>query len=325
MISIPITYINKIKKHKPDIQESTLKTYICNIQKLHEHINAKRFNIKFLKDYNSIIEILEDKNYSLSTKRNYIISILVFIKADSTISESISNKYSDYLNKLTDIQNEKYYDNDKNNKEAENWISLNEINIIKEKLLKEYNTLNPDSTESVFKYQKYLLLSLYTLLPPIRNDYAGETIIIEKNTLNNKDTDYNSYCINTIILNESKFILCNYKTKGSYGNKVIIIPEELNQILYHWYKLRKNVFKDHPSKKMYLLIKASNHDEYLSKNHLTKYLNNIFYPKKISTTLLRKIYLSEKYPVIHTYREMKNDAYIMGHDINTAKMIYSKK
>ncbi len=60
-------------------------------------------------------------------------------------------------------------------------------------------------------------------------------------------------------------------------------------------------------------------------NTLTKYINKIFYPKKVSTTLLRKIYLSEKYPVVNTYREQLLDSHIMGHSVGTQKMIYSKK
>lgn len=317
-ISISKTVVNKIKKFKPNIQDSTLNNYIFNMQKLHEHLNLKKYNIKFLQDHESILDLLESKNYSVSTKRNYIIAILVFIQSESKFDKDILDKYSEYLNDLTNIQNEKYYDNDKNLKEQNNWITLNEIENMKQHLLADFNKSTKNTNECVYKYQKYLILSLYTLLPPIRNDYAGDTII----TLNTDTTKYIDYCINTIILNESKFILCNYKTKGSYGNKIIDIPKELNDILTIWYNLREKYFKTVPK---YLLIKTTDHTVFLSKNHLTKYLNSIFYPKKISTTILRKVYLSEKYPVIHTYREMKNDAYIMGHDINTAKLIYSKK
>jgi len=63
----------------------------------------------------------------------------------------------------------------------------------------------------------------------------------------------------------------------------------------------------------------------LSRNNLTKCLNKIFEPKKVSSTMLRKVYLSNKYPVTHTFEEMSKDASIMGHDILTARKIYSKK
>ena len=63
----------------------------------------------------------------------------------------------------------------------------------------------------------------------------------------------------------------------------------------------------------------------MTNNGLTKYLNKIFKPKKVSTTILRKLYLSEKYPVIHNRDDMKKDAYIMGHSVETQQGIYRKK
>ena len=63
----------------------------------------------------------------------------------------------------------------------------------------------------------------------------------------------------------------------------------------------------------------------MKKNGLTKYLNKIFKPKKVSTTLLRKLYLSEKYPVVHNRKDMKKDAYVMGHSVSTQQGIYRKK
>ena len=64
----------------------------------------------------------------------------------------------------------------------------------------------------------------------------------------------------------------------------------------------------------------------MTNNGLTKYLNKIFKPKKVSTTLLRKLYLSEKYPVIHNRKDMKQvtitsdimeDLNILGNDDNS--------
>lgn len=304
---------NKILKVKPDLKESSVENYIINIRKLSEYLNMKKFNIKYLNDYESIIDFLDNKSeFSLATKKNYITSILVILKTGK-FDKNIIESYSEYHKKLAQKQLDTYYDNNMNSKEKENWISISEIQS-KIKSLRELIDKNKDSDLIIDIFQQYLILNLYTLLPPLRNDYAGEMILMKT------DSSKNDNC-NRIILNKKEMILCDYKTSKTYGKKVIILSDDLTKILEEWWDIRK---KEQISSK-YLLIKITNYSEPMSKNLLTKYLNKIFYPRKISTTILRKVYLSEKYPVVHTYREMQKDAYIMSHDINTAKLVYSKK
>ena len=319
----------KILKNNPDLKESSINTYLNSIKKLSHYLGISKFNVKYLNDFDSVINFLENEsNFSLPTKRNYITAILVVIKLDKKINPNISKAYYTYHKNLTEIQNDIYSENIKTEKEETNWITLEEIITKKEKIESIIHNLLKDNTFNINlldKFQQYIILNLYTLLPPIRNDYAGEMLLLKE--------DLEQYSkLNRIILSQKHLILTNYKTSGSYGTKVIDIPEKLNVILKDWFSLRTiynniNLVNNNKKQadKFYLLIKLTNPNEFMSKNMLTKTLNKIFYPKKVSTTLLRKIYLSEKYPVISTYKEMQNDAYIMGHDINTAKLIYSKK
>lgn len=300
---------NKITKNKKDLKQSSIDSYINTVQKLSSYLGFKKFNIKYLKDHESVIDFIDTKsNFSLSTKRNYITPILVICDIYK-FDKDIHKAYSDYHTKLSNVQNELYYDNVKNEKEYNNWISFDEIQ-------DKIKVLKTNSKNNIWIFQQYVILCLYTLLPPIRNDYAGEMLLLK-----NEKENENEKC-NKIVLSTSKLVLCNYKTSNTYGVKCIDIPKDLNNILTEWYNKREKELSFQPK---FLLIKQSNPHEFVSKNLLTKILNKIFYPKKISTTILRKVYLSEKYPVINTYREMKNDAYIMGHDINTAKLIYSKQ
>jgi hypothetical protein len=62
----------------------------------------------------------------------------------------------------------------------------------------------------------------------------------------------------------------------------------------------------------------------MSQVSLTQYLNRIFM-RNISTTMLRKSYLSEKYPVTHTTSEMQRDADAMKHSVGVQQTIYRKK
>ena len=106
-----------------------------------------------------------------------------------------------------------------------------------------------------------------------------------------------------------------YKTDKTYGQKIIDIPSHILKLIERWMKYNKSGF---------LLINIRQSDP-MTKNGLTKYINKIFKPKKVSTTILRKVYLSDKYPVVYDRKDMKNDAYVMGHSIDTQQGIYTKK
>lgn len=306
----------KILKQNPKLKTTSLDHYLLTLKKLSEYLEFKNFNVKYFNDHSSVINFIENEsNFALPTKRNYITAILVVLKTNKKVNKKVVEAYTTYHKNLTDIQNDLYSNNVKTEKEELNWISIADI---KSKITELNNKLTESKTssENIDLFQQYLILNLYSLLPPIRNDYAGETLVLKDETENKTNSTKNR-----IILNDKQFILCSYKTSSSYGSKVIDIPNELIEIIKNWITLRENLGLS----TKYLLIKLTNPKECMSKNMLTKTLNKIFSPKKVSTTLLRKIYLSEKYPVVNTYKEMQNDAYIMGHDINTAKLIYSKK
>jgi hypothetical protein len=242
-------------------------------------------------------------------------SILVVSKAGG-LPPKIHDKYLEYHTKLTGIQTDAYADNLQTEKEQKNWITHLDISNKIEELKKQTKTAKSTASK-LDSFQKYLILNLYSLLPPLRNDYAGDVQVhIKERKVSEAKETCNSICLETKV-----FTLCNYKTSKVYGIKKINIPEPLIEIIQEWISLRKEL----KVSTKYLLIQIKSPENYMTKNHLTKTINNIFHPKKVSTTILRKVYLSEKYPVSHSYREMQKDAYVMGHDINTAKMVYSKK
>ena len=138
----------------------------------------------------------------------------------------------------------------------------------------------------------------------MRNDYA-------KMKVSDKELKDENY----INLKTKQIVLNKYKTSKTYGEKKIDIPPKIFTLINRWYKLNNSD---------YLLINIRDKNA-MTNNGLTKYLNKIFKPKKVSTTILRKLYLSEKYPVTHNISDMKKDAYVMGHSIKTQQGIYRKK
>lgn len=315
---------NKIKILKPKIKDKTIETYLLNIKKISKELfNSTKPSIQYFRDISSIKDYINLMK-SLASQKNMTTSILVLIKSYKDIFPSeIIELYNNYHKELSKKQEESYLDNDKTDKEKENWITRDDI--FKKISILQNQINNWDKKLSkrklIDKYQQHLILNLYTLLPPLRNDYAVVKIINDPLFENKEECIDNS--VNYINLNTKRLLLCKYKTDKYYGMKKIDLPDKLFEIINNWETVKKDFFKE----KLYhsfLLLNTTNLTP-MKHNTLTKYLNKIFSPKKVSSTLLRKIYLSEKYPVINTYREQLLDSHIMGHSVGTQKMIYSKR
>jgi hypothetical protein len=117
-----------------------------------------------------------------------------------------------------------------------------------------------------------------------------------------------------------KLVLNRYKTKKTYGKIEIDLPDELVNIIKTWMTLRQRIFPKLITKELLL----NKYLKPMSQVNLTHFLNRIF-QRRVSTTILRKSYISEKYPVIHTANEMSKDAMAMQHSVGVQQTIYRKK
>lgn len=318
---------NKIHVYKPKIKEVSIDAYLRNIKKISKELfNSDKPSIHYFNDFDSIKEYIINIP-SLATQKNIVTSIMVLIKSylndnNKITHETIIQKYNNLHKNLSVKQEEQYLDNNRTDRETLNWISLDDI---KNKII----SLNSEITKlNKIKNRKYvdlnqqkLILHLYTLLPPLRNDYAVVKVINDLNFENDEDIIDRKY--NYINLHTNRLLLCKYKTDKFYGIKKIDLPPILVSSIKKWEKTKVSFYGDRLTHN-FLLLNTTTVTP-MKYNTLTKYLNKIFYPKKVSSTLLRKIYLSEKYPVVTTYRDQARDAMIMGHSLNTQKMVYSKK
>jgi hypothetical protein len=138
------------------------------------------------------------------------------------------------------------------------------------------------------KIQDFVILSLFTLIPPRRSlDYVEFKI-------NNIDTNKDNY------IKGNSLVFNTYKTSTQKGQQTIKIPKELKSLLNKYIKLISD-------KSDYLLF--NNKIEQLSIPNFTLRLNKIF-GKKVSVNMLRHIYLSEKHA--DNLKEMKDDFAKMG-------------
>tara|TARA_Y100001963_G_C6787899_1_gene453907 strand:+ start:558 stop:1529 length:972 start_codon:yes stop_codon:yes gene_type:complete len=314
-------------REKRNVTESTIRVYERTLHALSKLINKEEFkNINFLKTKQNVI-LKELENMSSSKKKNYLASILVALSPErGQIRKGYKDNYDKYKDLLT-AEHKAYTDRvnkkEMTSKEKENMVTFKELEKVRQKYENNVKHIGyTQKSEGLKKakhldlLQKYLLASIYTLMPPRRNAYAKMKIIKYKDydKLPESEKQDNNYLV-IYSRNKKKFAFGDFKTKKTFGLQEITIPKRLNSIINLWLHFNPN--------KEYLLI--DKRGKAMTHNGLTKYLNKVFEPtgKKISTTMLRKIYLTSKYGKLT--EEMAEDAEKMGHSKSTQQKYIKKK
>ena len=274
------------------LSDKTVALYTHNLTKLNQ--GKPITDNKFLGKFKKIMEEIKAK--PKTTGRSYLIAIVSYLK------DKDEKLYNKYYNEMMNFNKELKNNTEKSDKQKENWISQEDIMKIQEDMM-QYLPKKTKKTLSPAEYDKLLdlvVLSLYTLQPPRRCiDYVD--MLVEKS----EDTKHN-------YLDGDKFIFNNYKTKGTYKQQI----EQMNPKLY---EIIKVYLKYKPVESNFLIDergKPFNHS-----NQITRRLNKIF-NKKISVSMMRNIYLTDKYSLMNS--EKLIDANAMGTSITTIDMNYVK-
>ena len=287
------------------LSEKTIQYYLDRAYRLN---NKKKFtSIKFLRDTNRIIPLLKE-NLSTATQKSYSGTIITLLDLyPNKLNKKAIDIYKNFISK-EDMDQYIQEQDKKTEKQAENWLNLDDLLEIKNKLNEQIEKINFEKKLNQKEYLtilKNFILSLYLNLAPRRSsDYTLMKIGPDE------DESYNY-----LNLDKKELIFNQYKTKKSYGKQIIDISnnKELLEDLDLYLKYRK-------SDNDFLLIK-SNGKPFNQTNDMTKTLNQIF-GKKISTQMLRNIYLTSKYGNVK--KDLKQDVSEMGTSMKCALNIYSK-
>lgn len=288
----------------------TVTQYMTRLKKLNDD---KTFtSLTFLKDTDAINEKLG--KLVASTRASYYNAIIIAL-ATVASHKKLLNKYRESATGVWNSLSETAKSHEKNEKQTESIIAMEEVNKIKSELLDEVKVLIPKKKITEAEYNKYLqfvILSLYTDIPPRRNqDYA--CMVIRKTRPAEMDKEKNYF-----ITSEKKFVFNKYKTASKYDKQEVDVPDMLVGTLFAYMKrhpLLDTVKKLRTYTEAPLLI---NYDgtEPNKVNFITRTLNKVF-GKNIGATALRHIYLSDKYA--DTIMEQQKDASAMAHSVEEAK------
>ena len=258
-----------------------------------------------IKNVEAIQAKIADK--SENTKKNYYAALV-------SLLNKMPDSYADTIKKYRELMEEKIKatapTDTYNDKQKAALMSLKEIEAIRTSLI---DSPSEDFTKRANwdKLLDYMILSLYTLQPPRRNEFYNMKVIKNSSGLNDSD--------NFLLWTPKKkeFIFQDYKTAGTYGTERIPVNAELEKVIRFYLKHWENIVRA-PNNNF--LVKWGNLNLENS-NDITRRLNRIL-GKKVGASMLRHIYLTEKFG--GALNEMKKTAEAMGHSVEQQRE-YIKK
>ena len=310
---------DEISKARPSLKTNTIRQYTTNLNKLKKMFDTDDYD--FLKKPKDVMDKLSDLHYL--SQRNILNAVIVLLMAlnDDKKYDELLEEYG----KLRDDLNNKYNDEQKSgvisDKQSKNFATTEEVfNMINE-MADELKPLKKKSNDNITKKEKqllqaYVLFNIYARMP-FRNDVAGMMSINQAayKKLSDEEKKENNYLV-VPSKGNLYFVLNKYKTSKKYEELDLKIEDkDLRKILRYYLKVNG----------MGVLFKTST-DKPLTRIELSKVLlkySKKYMNKSISTTLLRKIYLSSKYGDMK--EELEKDNKVMGHSKQVALDTYVKK
>jgi len=309
-----------IQKARPKLKANTVKQYEIQLKRLQKLFDTEGWD--FLNNIDSVKDKLSDKHFT--TSRNYYNSIIVLLMAlnHDEAHDDLIKKYVTVRDKLNEQYSEEQSSGKISEKQKNNFVELSEIqkmisqmeNEIKKEKIKKKEKLTKNDIELLNGYTIFSFL----IRLPTRNDVAAMQLIgkTQYNKLSDKDKEDTNY----LVREKSKMflVLNEYKTKSKYGQKNIDVPKDLEKILRMYLKLTKKNNGD--------VIFTNFKGETISRNGISQLLiktSKHYLDKSISTTMMRKIILSDKFAEVN--EEKKKMAEITGHDVSTMDSVYIKE
>lgn len=290
---------------KLGLAESTRQNYMRYLQKLNG--DKPLTSLQFLVDYKGVIKSIDGLDRSTSMKLGILSAIQTVLKnvEDSTLdTEKLYMRYSSAMDRHAQIRDGKN-PNEKTKKQDANWMTFKEIEEKRDELEEKIDDMGMIERASVIgtnKLIRWLLLCLYTQSPPRRNnDYLYMRIVNANFDVADLKEEFNYYMVR-----EKVFYFNVYKTAKIYSRQKVKVSKELAANIEKYMELNPYIDRDEPIQPMLISISGVPDNS----NFITRQLNSAL-GKKVSSSMIRHIYLTDKYGDIK--QEMDRVALDMGH------------
>ena len=295
----------QLKKNRPNLSETSLKTYSGMINAF-----LKRMGEEYTEEYfdENVKKVLEEASkMPLNTRKTLLSGLVVLCNKKKCVDYYRQNMIHDAQKYEKEEREQKMTE-----KQEKVWKEQSEIIKRVDALSREVKHLWTKEEPTMMDLQKlqyYVIGCLYTMQEPRRLlDYT------EMKWKSGTDTKSN-YIVGLFGKKPSHFEFNTYKTRGTYAQQKIEISKELRQILRKWVKMIE-------SKTEFILFDKN--FENISIQVLNQRLGNLF-GEGISVNVLRHIRLTEEYKGMPSIKEMEERAEAYGHSVDQAMKYVKKK
>ena len=294
-----------IKQSRPHLKPNSVATYRNAIKKIYSLCEfPDGLDIKYSLLYTEPQKVVTAlKDVASNIRKTYYSALIVFVGDKSKEALKVYGKeMRDDIGTYKKHQEE----NKMSDQQKTNWLSWDEITAKVETLKKKVTPLWKESNltrQEFMLLQSYILTLCYTMIPPRRaSDY-----------MNLKYKNDNELS-NIYYPKKSTLMFRVYKSAKIYGVQEEVIPKALKLILNRWIAKKESLtgeqFKAVSESDYIFNTFAGKH---LSNTELTNILNSVF-DKKISVSMLRHIYITDKLaPKINELKAVAGD---MGHSVS---------
>jgi hypothetical protein len=255
--------------------DSTLKQYAMRMAILaREGVNPK--------DAEALFAWFDRSGQGPSSQKVYLSAI------KNSDPEGFPKALQQKLNDLYTEQNKRDVRQVLTEKQQQNFVKWPELMAVQERLA--------HMAKTVSQWKQFLVVSLYTLNPPVRADY-GE---MEVHTRRDKSRTGNELIWNA----KPVFIFRKYKTAKTYGVVELPISKPLVEVIRQWFEHLGGVPK-------YLLGETAS-----SSNTFAVYVAETFKRytgKDVGVSLIRHSYITHKFPSLRTIAQKQKNATQMLH------------
>jgi integrase len=298
-----------LRKNRPGICNETIDSYLGCLRNIARGIDIHlETENDLITHYDKIMEYL--MTMKPSGRKTKISAIVV--TTDHIDTDEGQDIVTEYRAQMTKDAHEVHKQEKKqvfSKKKEDNYIRWSEVMEIYKNLEEEVKPLWKMTLNKTqfFRLQDYVILSCYVLIAPRRSkDFCQFKI-------RKVDEEIGNYMLVPKKKKKaSSFVFNQYKNGKRLGTEIVPIPLVLKRIIDKW--IAKNPYD-------WLFLNTQYHK--MNASRMTILLNRIF-EKKISTTMLRNIYLTSKFDHVDL-EDLEDTAYKMGNNQITRILKYVKK
>lgn len=173
-----------------------------------------------LENPSKVIPLIRRRYQAAPTQRAFVASIKALFHHNPHLKEALPDQwqeYTEYQNELSQVVTQRYMSAEPTEKERRNWVTWPDV------LAKERELANLE-----FGSYDHLLLAMYCLIEPLRQDYGALRIIVDKSPPEGSTTNYLQIAKDGTWGN---IILNSYKTSKKYGKFERPLPPTLLGII----------------------------------------------------------------------------------------------